>query len=256
MIHKKQEGVIAWLTIDRPPANALSQALLDDLDTALTELKTDRSVKVVVIRGEGKFFVAGADIKEFSSLPSGEEFSRFSKKGQAIFNLMEDYPKPIIAAMHGAALGGGLELALGCHIRLATTDAKLGLPEANLGIIPAYGGTQRLPQVVGSNKAMEMMLTGEPISGEEAYRFGLVNAVAEDEAGLRKQAERLAKSVASKSINSIEAILELVPLAREASRDHGLEREAALSGKVFDTVDRQEGVQAFIDKRKPEFKDQ
>ena len=151
-------------------------------------MENDDSVRVIVVKGEGRFFSAGADIKEFTSITSGEEFSELAASGQAVFERLERFPKPVIAAIHGAALGGGLELAMGCHIRLVTENAKLGLPELQLGLIPGFAGTQRLPRYVGLAKAAEMLLTSDPISGKEAAQFGLANhAYPEEELFERKQ---------------------------------------------------------------------
>src|SRR5699024_8210451 len=160
---------VCVLTINSPPANALSSSLIEAIDTRLTEIEEGQTVKAVIIRGEGKFFSAGADIKEFTALQQASDYQVLSEKGQQVFNRIENFSVPVIAAIHGAALGGGLELALACHIRLVTANVKLGLPEMTLGIIPGFAGSQRLPYYVGASKAYEMILTGKPISGEEAY---------------------------------------------------------------------------------------
>src|SRR5699024_8202801 len=176
------ENHIATLTIESPPANALSSQLIQDLDDQLNAITADESVKAVVIKGEGRFFSAGADIKEFTSAESAADQENLARNGQQIFERIETYHIPVIAAIHGAALGGGLELAMACHMRIVTTTAKLGLPELTLGIIPGFAGTQRLTQHVGHAKAYELILTGEPISGEEAAGIGLANQVVEEDA--------------------------------------------------------------------------
>jgi len=245
---------IATLTINSPPANALSSNLLHKLSEALDKVEADSSVKVVIIKGEGRFFSAGADIKEFTSLQSEADTERLATKGQDLFDRIEHFHIPVIASIHGAALGGGLELAMACHIRLVTEDAKLGLPELTLGIIPGFAGTQRLPQFVGLAKAYEMILTGKPISGKEAATLGLANqAVAEDD--LVNVTNSLAQSIASKSKPSIESVMQLIPYAKTSQFDMGVEKEAKLFSKIFTTEDAKEGVQAFIEKRQPNFQD-
>ena len=246
------EGGIATVTIVRPPANALSSQLIKELDEVLVAIEKESGIRVVLIHGEGKFFSAGADIKEFTTFESGEGFSGLSSAGQDLFEKMESFPKPIIAAIHGAALGGGLELAMACHIRLVTENAKLGLPELQLGLIPGFAGTQRLPRYVGTAKAAEMMLTSEPVTGKEAVRLGLANhAWSEDE--LLDNAYILARKIAEKSPVSIKAALELLGYTKNTGYYEGVKREAELFGEVFVSEDAREGISAFIEKRKPEF---
>ncbi|KPD01501.1 putative enoyl-CoA hydratase [Geobacillus sp. BCO2] len=168
-----KEEFVAVVTFSRPPANALASAVLKELSTLLDELETDPDVRVVLLHGEGRFFSAGADIKEFTSIASAEEASDLSRNGQLVMERIERFSKPVIAAIHGAALGGGLELAMSCHIRIVAENAKLGLPELQLGIIPGFAGTQRLMRYVGFGKAAEMMWTSEPITGAEAVQWGL-----------------------------------------------------------------------------------
>lgn len=249
------KGQIALLTIQSPPANALSTYIMNDLNSALDKIEEDKSIKVVVLKGEGKFFSAGADIKEFTSLQERSDFSNLAKKGQDVFSRIENFHVPVIAAIHGAALGGGLELAMSCHMRIVTETAKLGLPELSLGIIPGFAGTQRLPHYVGQPKAYEMILSGDPITGLEASSLGLANkAVAED--GLEEEVMALAEKIASKSGPSVQAIMKLVPYSSSSRFEEGQSREAEEFGKVFGNEDAKEGVQAFIEKRKPNFKDQ
>ncbi|WP_088103762.1 enoyl-CoA hydratase [Halalkalibacter urbisdiaboli] len=248
-----REEQLAVITLSRPPANALSTNVLKELDRALQEVEKDTAAKVVLLHGDGRFFAAGADIKEFTEIESGDIFSEVAREAQQLFNRIEYFPKPVIAAIHGAALGGGLELALACHIRVATENAKLGLPELTLGLIPGFGGTQRLSAAVGKAKALEMMLTGEAISGSEAEKIGLVNAVYTEETLLAK-AKELAQKMTNKSPLTISMILQLVQQRREPDFEKNLEREAKLFGKAFDSEDGQEGITAFIEKRKPAFK--
>ncbi|KGX89051.1 enoyl-CoA hydratase [Pontibacillus litoralis] len=245
---------VALITIQSPPANALASYILKDLAKALDEIEK-KGAKAVVLKGEGRFFSAGADIKEFTSLQKQSEYSNLAKQGQDIFNRIETFHVPVIAAIHGAALGGGLELAMSCHLRIVTEKAKLGLPELNLGIIPGFAGTQRLPRYVGQAKAYEMILTGEPISGSEAAAVGLANhAVAEEQ--LEDFTMSLAHKISEKSGPSIHAVMGLVPYSYTSNFESGLKAEQEAFGQVFGNEDAKEGVQAFIDKRKPQFNDQ
>lgn len=246
---------IAVLTINSPPANALSSKLLKDLSEKLDEIESDNTVKAIIIKGEGKFFSAGADIKEFTSFQKGSEYRSLAKNGQMVFSRIEHFSIPVIAAIHGAALGGGLELAMSCHMRFVSDNAKLGLPEMTLGIIPGFAGTQRLPQLVGSHKAYEMILSGEPIDGKEAAAIGLANkAVAE--ADVFNEAMTLATKITEKSKPAIKQIMSLIPYAKTPQFETGVNKEAEAFGEVFGSEDAKEGVQAFLEKRKPNFKDE
>jgi len=244
---------IATITINRPPANALSSGLLKELSAVLDEIEPNSELKVVVIHGEGRFFSAGADIKEFTTISSSEGFAMLGKFGQDLFDRMEKFPKPIIAAIHGAALGGGLELAMACHIRLVSETAKLGLPELQLGLIPGFAGTQRLPKYVGVARAAEMLFTSEPITGVQAVQYGLANhAYPENE--VLEQAYKLAEKISKKSHGSLSAAILLLNYAKTEEFYAGVEKEAELFGKVFMSNDGKEGIQAFIEKREPHFK--
>ncbi|RWZ59836.1 enoyl-CoA hydratase [Halobacillus fulvus] len=246
---------VAEITIESPPANALSSAILQDLSEQLDQIEQDSSIKAILLRGEGKFFSAGADIKEFTSLQGASDYKSLAGKGQQLFNRIETFHIPVIAAIHGAALGGGLELAMSCHIRYVTHEAKLGLPELNLGIIPGFAGTQRLPRYIGAARAYEMMLTGVPITGKEAVEWGLANrSFSEDE--LLGAAEKLAQTIASKSGPTIHHVMELVPYTYTSQFQEGVQKEAEAFGQVFGNADAKEGIQAFIEKRKPQFSDQ
>lgn len=254
MIQFELNENIAVLTLHSPPANALSSKLLEAIAEKLNEMEENDAVKVIILKGEGNFFSAGADIKEFTALNHSNEYQALAEKGQELLKRMENFHVPIIATIHGAALGGGLELAMACHMRIVTEEAKLGLPELNLGIIPGFAGTQRLPQYVGLAKAYEMILTGEFISGEEAVRLGLANkAVPEDK--LFDEAMKLAEKIAKKSKSSIHKVLELIPFAKTSQFEQGSLAEAKSFGEIFTTEDAKEGVQAFLEKRKPNFKD-
>ncbi|MFD1039568.1 enoyl-CoA hydratase [Virgibacillus byunsanensis] len=245
---------VAILTIQSPPANALSSTLLKDLEQKLNEIEKDSAIKAIVLRGEGKFFSAGADIKEFTSLQHASDYQSLAESGQQLFDRLENFHIPVIAAIHGAALGGGLELAMACHMRIVADNAKLGLPELTLGIIPGFAGTQRLPNYVGTAKAYEMILTGEPISGIEAHGLGLANKVV-DEAEVLNEAIKLAEKIAAKSKPSISHVMHLIPFAKREQFVDGVQEEAKAFGDIFGSEDAKEGVQAFVEKRKPNFQD-
>lgn len=245
---------IATLTIQSPPANALSTRLLNDLSEMLDDIENSDAIKTVVIKGEGRFFSAGADIKEFTSLQNASDYQSLASTGQALFDRIEHFRIPVIAAIHGAALGGGLELAMACHIRIVGETAKLGLPEVTLGIIPGFAGTQRLPHYVGTAKAYEMILSGEAILGKEAHRLGLANkAVPDDEVFIESM--KLAEKIADKSKPSITRVMQLIPYAKTGQFKEGVRKEAIAFGEIFGSDDAKEGVEAFIEKRKPNFQD-
>lgn len=254
------EERVAVLLIDRPPVNALNAQMLNDLGAAFDEVSASPEVKVIVITGAGqKAFVAGADIGGFQTMTRAEG-TEFSLKGQALFNKIEASRKPVIAALNGVALGGGCELAMACHIRIAEWDAerqkgaRLGQPEINLGIFPGWGGTQRLPRLVGRGKALEFMLTGDMISALEAHRLGLVNRLAGPGQAL-EEAKKLATQIASKGALAIAACLETVEVGLNRGLEEGLRLEAGKFGAMFETEDMHEGVRAFLEKRPPQFKD-
>lgn len=248
----KEEDGVAIVTINRPPANALAQQLIAELDELLDEMEKADNVRVLLLHGEGRFFSAGADIKEFTNVSTGAEFTHLAEKGQVVFERLETFAKPVIAAIHGAALGGGLELAMACHIRFVTESAKLGLPELQLGIIPGFAGTQRLPRYVGVAKAAEMMFTSDPISGVEAVQWGLANRAYTDTELLPKSLE-IAKKIAKKSPVALKAAIHTLQYSKSASFYEGVAAEAASFGEVFVSEDAKEGIQAFIEKRQPVF---
>lgn len=244
---------IARVTINRPDKlNALNGIVMDELKNVFMHLKEHDEVKGIILTGSGqKAFVAGADIAELNKLDmiSGKEFA---EKGQEVFNLIENMPKPVIAAVNGFALGGGSELALACHIRLASENAKFGQPEVNLGIIPGYGGTQRLTRLINSGRAMEYILTGDMIDANEAYRIGLVNHVYPQSELLSKAEEMLTK-MGSKAQHAIRLGIKAVNACDETSQNEGQALEASLFATCCGTDDFKEGTSAFLDKRKPNF---
>lgn len=249
-----KENQIGTILLQHAPANALCSPMIKEIDTVLNEIENDSDVKAIVIRGEGRFFSAGADIKEFTTVKDASGFSELGAFGQQVFDRIEQFSKPVIAAIHGAALGGGLELAMACHIRLVTDSAKLGLPELQLGLVPGFAGSQRLPRYVGAAKATEMLLTSEPITGTDALQWGLANhTVSEDD--LLDKAYALAGKAASKSAVAVGLALELVDYARNGEYEQGAKQETESFGKAFASHDGQEGINAFIEKRKPDFQD-
>jgi enoyl-CoA hydratase len=245
---------IATVTINRPETlNALNGQTKQELFDVFHLLRTDPSVDVVIVTGAGeKSFVAGTDIRELQELDRTAGLA-FSSKGQELFDLIEGLGKPVIAAVNGFALGGGCELALACHIRIAADTAKFGQPEVNLGVIPGYGGTQRLPRAVGKARAMEMILTGALIDAAEALRIGLVNAVV-PKAELQKRALAMAATIASKAQPAVRLAIKAIGLSEVTPLADGLQREAELFGDVCATGDFREGVTAFLEKRSPSFR--
>lgn len=244
---------IATITIDRPQVlNALNRSVILELDQILTRVAEDPGVGGIMVTGAGtRAFVAGADIGELEKL-SGVGGYEASRLGQAVFRRIERLPKPSVAAVNGYALGGGCELALACSLRVAAEGARLGLPEVTLGIIPGYGGTQRLARLVGRGKALELILTGEPVSAEEALRIGLVNKLV-PAADLAGAATSLLHTILSRGPLAVRAVLEVVRAGLDGPLDAGLELEAQAFGLLCGTEDMREGMRAFLGKRKPAF---
>ena len=243
---------IAVVTIDRPPVNALNDGTVGEIDRCFELLAADDDVALIILTGGGdKAFVAGADIEELEKQDSVSRQAR-ALRGQAAFTRIERMRKPVIAAVNGFALGGGCELALACHLRYASAKARLGLPEVSLGIIPGYGGTQRLARLVGPGRALEWILTGEMIPAEEAYRIGLVNGVCEP-GELLTHVEGIARKILTRGPVALGYALEAVYRGGDSSLDEGLALEAELFGLVSATRDMKEGTRAFLEKRSPEF---
>ena len=244
---------VAIITINRPEKrNALNIQTRAEGAAALDELAADDSVHVVIFTGAGdKAFIAGADIAEFAERTALTQREVMLQRG--LFNAVDSFPKPIIAMVNGYCLGGGCEVALACDLRFASESASFGQPEINLGIIPGGGGTQRLTRLVGEGKAMEMILSGEIINAQEAYRLGLVNQVVPADQLLTKTME-IANRIAEKSPIAVRLAKEAVKLASRSNLDEGLRREVDLFALCFSSEDKDEGVKAFLEKRKPEFK--
>jgi enoyl-CoA hydratase len=241
------------ITINRPDKlNALNKQTIEELHDTLVDAENNKDVRALIITGSGsKAFVAGADIAEFANF-SVEEGKQLSSLGHfKVFNFIENYSKPVIAAVNGFALGGGLELAMACHMRVASTNAKMGLPEVSLGVIPGYGGTQRLAQLVGKGKAFEMIVSADMISADEAYRVGLVNYVTSAEELLTKCFEITSKIV-TKSPTAIKTAIIAIN-AGYNGKQNGFEVEIEEFGKSFGSGDFKEGVTAFLEKRKANF---
>ncbi|HTP79407.1 MAG TPA: enoyl-CoA hydratase-related protein [Bacteroidota bacterium] len=245
---------IARVTINRPEKlNALNAETKKELFQLLERIKHDSGIDVLVLTGAGeKAFVAGTDIQELSQL-TGETGREFSEHGQAVFNAIENLGKPVIAAVNGYALGGGMELALACHIRVASENARFGQPEVNLGVIPGYGGTQRLARLVGKGRAMEMILTGDPVDAHEALRIGLVNKVVPPK-DLASTADEIARKIQSKGQLAIRLALKAVNTTDEANLTDGQVLEASLFALCCGSAEFREGTSAFLEKRKPMFR--
>jgi enoyl-CoA hydratase len=253
-IRVDQEAAVAIVTIDHPPVNALSARLLEELEAELDRLDGDAATRAIVIRGAGeRAFVAGADISEFPSLRESPPDGSGSARGiQKLGARMDEARTPTVAAIHGYCLGGGLELALACDIRVAAEDAQLGQPEIKLGLIPGGGGTQRLPRLVGHGRALLLNLTGDPISGQQAYEWGLVERVVP--AGeLMDAALGLARTLAERSPHAVGVLKELAASTRDAALAEGLRQEADAFVRCLTSDDGAEGVAAFLEKRQPQW---
>jgi len=247
-----KNGVLV-ITINRPDKlNSLNRVTIEDLHETLVEAENQKDIRSVIITGAGnKAFVGGADIAEFANF-SVEQGKQLSTTGHfKIFNFIENYSKPVIAAINGFALGGGLELALACHIRVASDNAKMGLPEVSLGVIPGYGGTQRLAQILGKGKAFEMIVTADMITAADAYKWGLANYVTTQE-GLLDKCFEIASKIATKSPTAIRTAIKVIN-AGYNNKQNGYEVEIEEFGKSFGTADFKEGVSAFLEKRKANF---
>ena len=250
----EKKNRIAYVTVNRPKVlNALNMATMEELRTAFHDIKNDAAIRVVIFTGAGeKAFVAGADIAELAKhdAVSGKQYTQ---RGQSVLNLIENLGKPVIACIHGFALGGGCEIAMACTMRLASENAKLGQPEVKLGIIPGYGGTQRLPRLVGKGIAMQMVLGGEMITAQEAQRIGLVNEIV-PAAELIPRAESIAAKIMANAPLAVQYAMEAVNKGMDMTLAEGLYLEAVLFGIACTTEDKAEGTKAFLEKRSAQFK--
>jgi enoyl-CoA hydratase len=250
----KKEGGLGWVYINRPDKlNALNAQTVRELGEAFESFKEDQDVKAVILTGTGeKAFIAGADIKELSELNESQGRA-YVLEGQRVTKAIENYPKPVIAAVNGFALGGGTEFALACHLRIASENAKMGQPEVKLGLIPGFGGTQRLARLVGKGKAMELIFTGRIIGAQEALAVGLVNKIVPAEE-LTAVCEATAKEMIANGPVALRFAIEAINQGLDVPLDKGLDLEAELFGKICATADSKEGTKAFLEKRRAEFK--
>lgn len=249
------EDRTAIITIDHPPVNALNTQTIEEFASAFGEVSTDGQVKVIIITGAGQAFGAGADINEITELKTREQAYETIRTGQKILSMVEHSEKPVIAAINGRYCLGGLnELAMACHIRLAEDSVQFGQPEIKLGIIPGFGGTQRLPRLVGKGKALEIMLGGGNIKAQEAYQIGLVNKVVPVGTVVR-EARRWAKALSMWGGVAMGAVIRAVSEGLDLPLEDGLKREAEIFAALTDTEDMYEGLSAFLEKRRPQFKD-
>jgi enoyl-CoA hydratase len=249
-----QRNGIGYVTINRPEKlNALNRKVVEELGECFAGIQNDEEVRVVIVTGAGeKAFVAGADISELAAL-SSLEGRETSARGQRVLDLIENLGKPVIAALNGYALGGGCELAMACALRIASENARLGQPEVQLGIIPGYGGTQRLARLIGRGRALELILTGDPVNAQEAYRLGLVNAVVQP-AGLIPACEAVARKIAANAPLAVKFALEAVHHGLQMTLEEGQFLEANLFGLCCTTEDMKEGTRAFLEKRPAQFR--
>jgi enoyl-CoA hydratase/carnithine racemase len=246
-----REEAIAVITLNRPPANAISEALIQELNAALNELRADDAVRAVVITGSGdRIFCGGADL---GSAFSGGDVEAFIRFGNSVMRKMERFPKPIVAAINGHAMGGGCEIAMACHLRLLKETARMGQTESNLGIIPGYGGTQRLPRLIGRTKALEYLLLGTQIPAQECLSLGLVNRLCKDGETLN-DAKALARQLARRAPLATAAILKAVDEGLESPMARSIDVEIDAFLPTLRSEDAAEGIQAFFGKREPEFK--
>jgi len=245
---------VALMEINNPPMNALSRTVLEDIRSTLSKALSDPSVRVIVFTGAGKAFIAGADISELNDYQTAQEGADFLIRGQEITHILMNADKPIIAAINGFCLGGGLEMALACHIRIADEGANVGLLEIKLGIIPGYGGTQRASRLIGPGRALELILSGNFLSGRQAEQYGLVNR-AVPKGTVVEEATKLAGAIASKSRIAVQAAIRAVMEGSTMDIYTGMKLERELFGVCYASQDKKEGTEAFTQKREPKFKD-
>lgn len=251
--YEVNERGVALLKINNPPMNALDEPTMRQLESSMKKLAADDTVRVVVITGEGATFVVGADINKVKEVDTREKGEALTSEAQGIINLIENLRKPVIAAINGLCLGGGTELAMACHLRFISDQAQMGLPEILLGIMPAFGGTQRAARILGPARAMEVMLTGKFLPAAECDRIGLVNRVI-PHASVLDEAMKFAKELSFKGQLAVSAIIEAVLVGGSMSLADGLKLESRLFGGLAASEDKKEGIAAFLEKRRPSFK--
>ncbi len=249
------EDGVAFVKINRPPVNALGAQLLDELEQAIDALGNNPHAKVIILAsGIPNVFIAGVDLKEMAQLTDPEAILNVVRRGQAVFNKIEKSEKPVIAAIQGVCVGGGQELVMACHIRIASDRTRFAQPEITLGIIPGFGGSQRLPRIVGASRAAELILSGDVITPQEAFRIGLVNRVVSDGA-LLKTAKELGKKIARHGLPAIRASMRAITRGLDLPLTEGLKVEQEEFKSITSTQDMKEGIRAFIEKRQPKFTD-
>lgn len=249
------EDGVSFLSINRPPVNALGNQLLDELGTAVDTLNADPKTKVIVlVSAIPNVFIAGVDLKEMAALTTPEDIVKVIRKGQSVFTKIENSDKPVIAAVQGVCVGGGQELIMACHIRIVSDRTRFAQPEITLGIIPGFGGSQRLPRIVGASRATELILTGDVITPQEAFRIGLVNRVVSDGA-LIKTARETAKKIARHGLPAIKASMKAIREGLDKPLAEGMKAEEEAFRTITGTQDMREGIRAFIEKRQPKFTD-
>ncbi len=251
MVDLEKKEDLAVITLNNPPMNVLCTDLLNELKKTLTELEDEEDLRAVVITGKGRAFVAGADIDEMKGM-NREEAEGYCELGQEVLNMIDYLQTPVIAAINGFALGGGTEVALACDIRIASTDAKFGQPEVNLGVIPGFGGTQRLSRAIGPGKAKELIYTGKIIDAETAGDIGLVQEVVDGD--VMDRSVELAEEITKKGPLAVKNAKKAINKGRDTTLLEGLEKEKKGFSDLFSTRDQKEGMEAFLDKRKPDFK--
>jgi enoyl-CoA hydratase/carnithine racemase len=251
--YEVNERGVALMKINNPPMNALDEPTMRQLESSMKKLAEDGSVKVVVITGEGATFIVGADVNKVREVDTREKGEALTSEAQGIINLIENLRKPVIAAINGLCLGGGTELAMACHMRFISDQAQMGLPEILLGIMPAFGGTQRAARILGPARAMEIMLTGKFLPAAECDRIGLVNRVI-PHASLLDETMKFAKELSFKGQLAVSAIMEAVLVGGSMSLADGLRLESRLFGGLAESEDKKEGIAAFLEKRRPGFK--
>jgi enoyl-CoA hydratase/carnithine racemase len=250
----KLENNVAWLTFtEEKKLNAISSSFIADLSAVIEEVTAQTNIRILVLTGQGKAFCAGADISEIVNLETVFQALQFNQKINDVFNRLETLPIPTLAIINGLTLGGGLELSLACDLRIASTEAKLGLPEVNIGVMPGAGGTQRLSRIIGTSRAKEMFFFGEPISAQQAENYGLVNKVV-PASELEAESKRIIDKLLAKPALSLNMMKDAVYHGTEINLLSGIAYEGRLFSMLFASEDKNEGLQAFLEKRKPVFK--